>query len=534
VAVLGLCQSSAADPGSKKAALPQDGPSLLEFFRKRIPTAADQKKIKGLIELLGDDEFEVRRKATEDLAAIGPVAVPFLQRALRDDDPEVVDRAKTALAQIENENAPTLVAAAAGLLAKKKPAGGAAVLLAYLPFTRDEAAAEAVQSALVALAMPAGKAEPVLVKALQDKLAVKRIAAALALLKGGPVGLRKDLRPLLADKEPLVRFHVAMGFVEAKDKDAVPVLIALLGRLPRDQENDIEELLYRCAGDQVPKKIQEGDLTGAQARDAWDGWWREHGRKLDLAKLDSSKGMQGYTLLAMMDQIRGGYKVLEIDRKGKTRWEITGLINVKDAQVVGPNRVLIAEYSQRRITERDFKGKILWEKAVPTLLVGCQRLPNGNTLVVTRRQILEMDKTGKTVFTYTNRTGSIICARQTRDGQIVFLASAGTLTWVDKKGQVKKTLQVGSVYPIGSGFDVLPNGRVVVPDYARNKVLEYDASGKVVWQAAAQRPTSAQRLPNGNTLVASSMTGQIVELDRKGKEVWKHTVAGRVIRAWRR
>src|SRR5262249_29015118 len=136
-------------------------------------------------------------------------------------------------------------------------AGGAEVLLAYLPFARDDAGTEAVQSALCALAVRNGKVDPVFTRALQDQLAVKRIGAGLALLKGGPPGLRKDLRKLFQDKDPLVRFHIAMGFVAVKDKDGIPVLIALLGRVPRDRNMDIEDLLYHLAGDQVPAKVEE-------------------------------------------------------------------------------------------------------------------------------------------------------------------------------------------------------------------------------------------------------------------------------------
>src|SRR5262249_21292613 len=150
-------------------------------------------------------------KATDDLVAVGPVAVPFLQRAAHDEDPEIAARAKISLERIEKSHDPALVSAAAGLMAKLKPAGGAEVLLAYLPFARDDAGTEAVQSGLCALAVRNGKVDPVFTRALQDQLAVKRIGAGLALLKGGPPGLRKDLRKLFQDKDPLVRFHIAMG-----------------------------------------------------------------------------------------------------------------------------------------------------------------------------------------------------------------------------------------------------------------------------------------------------------------------------------
>ena len=54
----------------------------------------------------------------------------------------------------------------------------------------------------------------------------------------------------------------------------------------------------------------------------------------------------------------------EARAEGKTRWEITGVMNPMDAQVLPGNRVLIAEFGANRVTERNLKGEILWEKPI--------------------------------------------------------------------------------------------------------------------------------------------------------------------------
>jgi outer membrane protein assembly factor BamB len=87
---------------------------------------------------------------------------------------------------------------------------------------------------------------------------------------------------------------------------------------------------------------------------------------------------------------------------------------------------------------------------------------------------------------------------------------------------------------IGLHIDVLANGHIVVPDYRGSRVVEYDADGKVVWQAAVNLPAAAQRLPNGHTLVAGRGTQEIIELDRAGKVVWRHRVEGYLYSASRR
>jgi hypothetical protein len=80
----------------------------------------------------------------------------------------------------------------------------------------------------------------------------------------------------------------------------------------------------------------------------------------------------------------------------------------------------------------------------------------------------------------------------------------------------------------------LPNGRILLPQYANNRVIEYDADGKAVWEATAQQPTSVQRLPNGHTLVSSLYSQLMVELDRQGKEISQTRLDGRVTRVRRR
>ena len=75
----------------------------------------------------------------------------------------------------------------------------------------------------------------------------------------------------------------------------------------------------------------------------------------------------------------------------------------------------------------------------------------------------------------------------------------------------------------------------MIPLYSQNKVVEYDADGKSVWEAKINLPTSVFRLPNGNTLVASRANTKIYELNRDGKEIWSYTVEnGRPMRVRRR
>src|SRR5262249_18636048 len=141
----------------------------------------------------------------------------------------------------------------------------------------------------------------------------------------------------------------------------------------------------------------------------------------------------GYTLLCDCTRNR----VYEIGRDGKERWAIDNVLFPVDAWVLPGNRVLIAEYNGRRVSERDFKGKILWSKdGLPGTPVNVQRLRNGNTFIATQMQILEVDRTGKEVYKIDGRTfRGITAACRARNGNIICLAQNGQCLTLDTTGK---------------------------------------------------------------------------------------------------
>src|SRR5207249_1728317 len=107
----------------------------------------------------------------------------------------------------------------------------------------------------------------------------------------------------------------------------------------------------------------------------------------------------------------------ELDRDGKLRWQIRGLHSPFQAQVLPGDRILVAEYAGGRVTERNLKGDILWQKSVPSAMQ-CQRLPNGNTFIVSPTFLVEVDSAGKEIF-QERQLGSLVAAKKLRNGQIV-------------------------------------------------------------------------------------------------------------------
>jgi hypothetical protein len=91
------------------------------------------------------------------------------------------------------------------LVAVRKPAGAAEVLLAYLPFAPTERLADEATAALAAVAVRDGKPDKVVVEALEDKDPIRRAAAAAALGRDGGAFARRAEHRLLVEgvKRPM-------------------------------------------------------------------------------------------------------------------------------------------------------------------------------------------------------------------------------------------------------------------------------------------------------------------------------------------
>ena len=188
------------------------GPALVSFVRAHTPSAEILAKVKSLIRNLGDDAFKVRERASAELVSVGPIALPLLREAAKDDDREVARRARECLQKIGEGSSNTRMSAAIRLLGLRKPEGAAEVLLNHLPSADAEVAREA-RAALFAMAMRHGKPDPVLVRALEDKDARRREAAA-ALGKDGGAYARSPGRRLFGPTPKIARKH--KGLIDGK------------------------------------------------------------------------------------------------------------------------------------------------------------------------------------------------------------------------------------------------------------------------------------------------------------------------------
>lgn len=506
-----------------------DGPVLLEEFKKRSLPDAEREKVMTLIDQLADESVETREKALTALQARGGVVLPLLVQVSKGTG-KYAEAAKKALPVLERDRLPPIPLVAARMVAVRKPAGSLDVLLAAVPFLDGDDLFSEVRTALTAVAVRDGKLEPALVKALADKLPERRALAAEAISQAASTAeQRAGVRALLTDKDLTVRMRAALAFAGAREKEAMPVLINLLADLQSEQAYQVEEFLQFVAGETAPNVVVGSDEESRKkARTAWTAWWRDNEGKVQLERLDSPTRLLGYTLIVeQYSPTKGTGRVFELDSAGKVRWEISGLQYPLDAQVTASDKVLIVEQNMQRVSERDLKGAILWQKTVPQQVLSAQRLRNGNTFIASRGQLIEVDKSGKEVWTHNQPNQDIIVAQKMRDGSVMFMNYNWQVTRLDATGKEVKSFRIPpSRFGINQNtVEFLPNDRVLIGHPNEHKVIEYDSNGKEVWTASVQFPYSVARLPNGRTLVGSVNRMMVMELDRSGKVVWEHKEA---------
>ncbi|HTU89251.1 MAG TPA: HEAT repeat domain-containing protein [Gemmataceae bacterium] len=507
----------------RAAGIATDDRSLLDFFRSQTADAATLRRARQLIEQLGSDSFPIRERAGDDLTALGPLVLPSLHQTIRQTaDLEVRRRSHDAAQQLQSRWPPALAAAVAHLLGLRKPSGTVETLLAFLPGPYEESVGEEIQNTLIAVAHAHPAIHPVFVRALSSTEPARRTAAAVTLCRLDMGEYRPALRKLLRDPEASVRWQIGRELAITGDRQAVPVLIDLLPHLPAEEVEQVEELLYRLAGPKAPPIMLGRDAAAQQkCRDAWRAWWRDHGEHVDMAALKDRERQLGYTLLVLLHDNR----VVEWDRDDKPRWQINGLAAPLDAEVLAGRRVLIAEYETKRVSERNFQGAILWEKKMTEPPIHAQRLPDGRTFIATRKQLLEVDRSGsRENVHYRSDAGNIITARRFRDGRIGCIEK-GSYFELSAAGEEQRRFTVPPGVFTTNALTLLPNGHLLIAAYGGGTVQEYNRSGKVVWEVQMGRPLCALRLPSGHTLV-SSQDMVLVEFDRSGKEIARRAALG--------
>lgn len=498
-----------------------DDKQLLDEFRSRTLTEEERGRAVEWIGKLGDASADVHTKAAEALIGMGPRVASLLRQTLerRDSGPNserVTGLVRQCLAAIEGGSGRPLPEAATRLLALRRPQGTVETLLAYVPFAESETIAAQIVDVLASAGCSGGKADPALVRALEDKASVRRATAAVALCKGQTDEEELSaVRKLLKDPDTTVRLRAAIALAHRGDKSTVPVLIALLADLPLDLVWEAEEVLTTLAGDNSPNQRVGNDKASRTASvDAWKKWWQKEEKNVDLAKLNDAE--RGSGVLLAVDMQAG--KVLEVTRNGRIRWQLQGPQWPWDAVVCRNGNVFVAQQNTNQVSMWSRQGKQIWQSPC-NMPFYCQQLRNGNIFVACRQQISEFDINGKEVSSrQLVNLNWIIGGYRYPNGHVGLFTQQGQYVRLDANGKEVKTYQVSMPGGVAMNAEVLPGDRIVA-SLNIGRVAEYNDKGKSVWETNVVNPAVPHRLANGHTLVAQNGMNHLYELDRKGKVI---------------
>jgi hypothetical protein len=523
---------AAEEQALQAAARDEDAAAALDYFRKRTAAEPQRRTLRALINQLADDDFDVRQKASAELAASGPVAAALLRAAARSSDEEVARRARACLAQVRRVQAVPVVLSGVKLVVRQRPPNTVAVLLDYLLFAEDESVAEEIRASLAALTKRDGRPEPVLLGALESAESDRRAEAGAVLARANLADARPAVRRLLTDEDASVRLSVGRALVVAKDREAIPALVELFGDLAGEDRWELEDLLERVAGADAPALPRDDhEATRRRRLAAWRAWWHLHGDEVSFAGLAVAPRPGG--LLVVTGLLASEGEVIEVGGDGRTLRQIEGLQGPIAVQSLSSDRVLVAEYAGKRVAERTFDGKVLWQKELPASPVAAQRLPDGRTFVACRNRLLEFDRDGKEIANVPRPSRDVLGARRHPDGSTLLVTHDGRCLWLNADGKETHGFAVPGPLVMGTGLDLTRNKRVLVPCFGQNRVAEFDADGRLLWEATVPGPVSAERLPDGHTLVGC-MPPRVVELDRAGQVVWQYQPDRAIVQATRR
>jgi len=175
-------------------------------------------------------------------------------------------------------------------------------------------------------------------------------------------------------------------------------------------------------------------------------------------------------------------------------------------------------------------------------------LDNGHILIAWAKQVVEFDQDKKPVWTYKidPSNGEIGTAQRLPDGNtlIAELGKNPRLIEVSPKGEIKVEVKLqpetDNVHMQTRMARKLANGNYLVPHLLAFSIKEYNPQGKVVkafatdtehfggrdaknWPFTAIRTPASAQHPQGTTVVGCTYGNRVVEFDADGKIVWELT-----------
>ena len=196
------------------------------------------------------------------------------------------------------------------------------------------------------------------------------------------------------------------------------------------------------------------------------------------------------------------------------------------------HRLMFFEYGKgpNRLVELDGDGKVVWEHTPPSIAVIFEVLPNGNVLYAYGGKptgAREVTRKGVEVWNYVSKCEQVLgCSRLPNGNTLLAEQGPAQAVEVNPKGEI---VHVTPLHTNQEHFHLqtrnihqLANGNILAAHEGEGAVREVDQSGKVVWEyTGVENAGDAQRLPNGNTLISCGTQKRVIEVTPNKKIAWE-------------
>jgi HEAT repeat protein len=399
-----------------------------------------------------------------------------------------------------------------------RPANAIEIILAYIPSCNEENIQDLLGECLGLYLNDQNTIPPALIAASTSSIEEIRTFAGRVLAQSPNEIAQKTSTTMLSDSSVRVRFEVARESIKNQNKSAIPVLIELMTKVPAEKAEAIDQTLRAIAKDKSPESKNDSKVDAV----AWNTWWQKEGTQLVLtpgAKVQEA--LKNFLVVESFNQEKKSGRVFLITPSGKFLWEIANLSNPTDALLLPNNKILITEQGANRITERDTKGNISWEKSATNPFLS-QRLSNGNIFIASRNKIVEIGRNGKEIFSFSYPNETILAACKTRSNEYALLSYNGVFLKLDSKGNEVSKSRIPFPTNFGiNGGAITQNDRVLVSIPTLNKIMEFNFSGQATWESTITMPGIPTKLPNGNVVAPSLNGSKIIEIQMDGKIIYE-------------
>lgn len=265
-----------------------------------------------------------------------------------------------------------------------------------------------------------------------------------------------------------------------------------------------------------------------------------------MAFLDEHLGLLPPKRIVLVADHGGKGQIAAVEwPSGRELWSVPNR-GGHDVQPLADGHVLYTLGPDRKVIEMDAGHNPVWTYGPQEGLehpISAQRLPNGNTLIGDAQlgKVIEVDKDRKVVWTYESAELAKMAMRNSRriaNGNILIsVEAAGKIIEVNRAGEIVWTYkgEGGPKRRPYKGYR-LANGNTLITLTAPGELVEVDPGGKIVRSVAGEKndlrmiwASGFDVLPDGNILLNDYLGHRIVELNQDGKVVHEVLLPGRNI-----